>query len=182
MLCTVTFADVPPEPGYTNMTADLTLETAADLSGYRFFLESPMRVEEVKISSASPTVISASGRAGAARFARLIAVPISDITISGELTPSLLEDLIRRKSFPNAREVLSHNFQTTVSVVEKPVWKPPVYRITLENGVVSAARVSGGSGGSLMMYAIPVVIAGVLITLGIAIIGIWLFRRSRRKV
>jgi hypothetical protein len=37
-------------------------------------------------------------------------------------------------------------------------------------------------GRSLMMYAIPVVTAGVLIAIGIAIIGIWLFRRSRRKV
>lgn len=182
ILAGAAFADVAPDPGYTNVSADLTLETTADLSAYRFFLESPMSIEEVKISSGSPTLISASGRAGAARFARLLAVPVSDITISGELTPSVLEDLIRRKSFSNAREVLSHNFQTTVSVVERPVWKPPVYRLSLEDGVVSATKVSGGPGGSLLIYAIPAVAVGVLFAIGIAIIGIWLLRRSRKKV
>ncbi len=174
------FGDVPPDPGYANVSADLTIETKSDLSGFRFFLESPMRVEEVEISSASPTVISASGRSGAAKFAKLIAVPVSDITISGELTPSLLEDLIRRKSFANARAMLSHNFQTTVSVVEKPTWKPPVYKLSLENGIVTATKVSGG--GSLLMYVIPIVAVGVLMAAGIAIIGLWLFRRSRKKV
>jgi hypothetical protein len=176
------WADVPPDPGFTNVSADLIIETAADLSAFRFFLESPNRVEEIKVSSSSLTRIDAAGRAGVAKVAKLIAVPISDITISSELTPSLLENLIRRKTFANARELLSHNFQTTVSVVEKPVWKPPVYRLSLENGVVTATKVSEGSGSSLLFYAIPVVIVGVLIAIGIAIIGLWLFRRSRKKV
>jgi len=175
-------ADVPPDAGFTNVSADLRIETGADLSDFRFFLESPMRVEEIKISSGSPTRIDAAGRAGAAKFAKLIAVPISDMTISGELTPSLLEDLIRRKSFANAREILSHNFQTTVSVIEKPVWKPPVYRLSLENGGVIATKVSEGPDRSLLFYAVPVVFVGVLIAIGIAIIGLWLFRRSRKKV
>lgn len=175
-------ADVPPDPGYTNVSADLIIETSSDLSAYRFFLESPNRIEEIKISSSSPTRIDAAGRAGVAKVAKLIAVPISDMTISGELTPSVLEDLIRRKTFANARELFSHNFQTTVSVVEKPLWKPPLYRLSLENGVVTAAKVSGGAGGSLLMYAIPVVAVGVLMAVGIAIIGLWLFRRSRKKV
>jgi len=180
--CTITFADVAPDPGYTNISADLIIETSEDLSAYRFFLESPMRVEEIKINTGSPTTVSASGRAGAAKFAKLIAVPITDMTISGELTPSLLENLIRRHAFANAREILSHNFQTTVSVVEKPLWKPPVYRLSIQNGAVAATKISEESGHSLLFYAIPVVLVGVLITIGIAIIGFWLFRRSRKKV
>jgi hypothetical protein len=179
---TSALADVPPDARFTNISADLILETNADLSAYRFFLDSPMRVEEVKISSGSPTRIDAAGRAGAAKFAKLIAVPISDMTISGELTPALLENLIRRKAFANAHEVLSHNFQTTVSVIEKPVWKPPVYLLSIENGSVTAKKVLETSGGSPLVYVIPTAIVGVLITIGIAIIGIWLFRRSRRKV
>lgn len=187
ILVTAVFADVAPDPGYTSVPADLTLEAVGDLSGYRFFLESPMSVEEVKLNAGSTTIIESTGRGGAARYVKLIAVPVSDMTISGELTPSLLQDLIRRKQFPNAREILSHNFQATISVLEKPVWTPPVYRIAIENGAVTATKlgvvpVVGGSGRSLMMYAIPVVIAGVLIAIGIAIIGVWLFRRSRKKV
>lgn len=187
ILAGAVFADVAPDPGYTNVPADLTLEAVGDLSAYRFFLESPMGVEEVKLNSSSTTIIEAAGRGGAARYVKLIAVPVSDMTLSGELTPSLLENLIRRKQFPNARETLSHNFQATIPVFEKPVWTPPVYRLTIEAGVVTATKlevkpVVGGSGRSLMMFAIPVVITGVLIAMGIAIIGIWLFRRSRKKV
>jgi hypothetical protein len=175
-------ADVAPDPGYANVPADLILEANADLSEFRFFLQSPIRVEEVKLSSGSPTVISASGRGGASRYVSFIAVPRSDIGISGDLTESLLEDLVRRKTFRNAREVLTHNFQATVTVVEKPLWKPPVYRLTVENDIVKAKMTSGGAGGSLLLYAVPVIFAGVLIAIGIAIIGIWLFRRSRKKV
>jgi len=187
VLCTVAFADVAPDAGFTNVPADLVLITSADLSGYRFFLESPMSVEEVKLNAGSTTVIAATGRGGAARYAKLIAVPVSDMTISGDLSGGLLDDLIRRKRFPNARELLSHNFQATITIIEKPVWKPPVYSLTIENGVVIATKpevvtVVGGSGRSLMMYAIPVVIGGVLITIAIAIIGIFLFRRSRKRV
>jgi hypothetical protein len=186
-LCSVAFADVAPDAGYTNVPADLVLETSADLSGYRFFLESPMNVEEVKLNAGSPTVIAASGRGGAARYAKLIAVPVSDMTISGDLSGGLLDDLIRRKRFPNARELLSHNFQATITLIEKPIWKPPVYRLSVENGSISASKfeaipVVGGTDRSLLLYAIPVVIGGVLITLAIAVIGIWLFRRSRKKV
>lgn len=176
-------ADVAPDPGYSNVSADLILESAADLSAYRFFLESPLRVEEVKLNVGSPTVISAAGRGGAARFGTLIAVPVNDLNaISGDLSGAALDDIIRQKRLPNARELLSHNFQTTVSVVEKPVWKAPVYRLSLENGVVTAAKVSGGAGGSWLIYAIPVGVAAVLMAIGIAIVGLWLIRRSRRKV
>jgi hypothetical protein len=186
ILCATALADVAPDPGYSNVSADLIIETSADLSAYRFFLDSPTRVEEVKISSGSTTTVSASGRGGAAKLGSLIAVPISDMTISGELTPSLLENLIRRNAFPNARKLFTHYFQTTIPTIEKPLWKPPVYRITIENGVVTGSKMevvsAVGGGRNLLIYAIPVVVVGVLFTIGIAIIGIWLFRRSRKKV
>lgn len=183
MLSVTGSADVAPDPGYTNVSADLILESAVDLSAYRFFLESPMAVEEVKLDVGSPTVISASGRGGAERYGKLIAVPVGDITISGDLSGGLLEGLVRQKRFPNARELLSHSFQATISIVEKPIWKPPVYWLAIENGSVTATKVSGGKvGGWALRYAIPVIAGGVLIAVGIAIIGILLFRRSRRKV
>jgi hypothetical protein len=186
VLCSAAFADVAPDPGYTNVLADLRLESASDLSAYRFFLESPMAVEEVKLNAGSPiTVISAGGRGGAARYGKLIAVPLTDMTISGDLSGALLDSMIREKRFPNAKVLLSHSFQATIPVIEKPLWNPPVYRLSVENGDISATKlavVPMVGGRSLMMYAIPVVTAGVLIAIGIAIIGIWLFRRSRRKV
>lgn len=180
------FADVAPDPGFTHVSADLVLETAADLSDYRFFLESPIEVEEIKLTGGS-TTIPAAGRGGATRYAKLIAVPRKDLgEISGDLSPSsgLLASMIREGRFPNAHEVLAHSFQATVSIAEKPFWKSPIYRLTLENGVVAAAKEERGAGltRSALTYAIPGLIGGVLIAIGIAIVGIWLFRRSRNKV
>lgn len=183
VLAVFAYGDVPPDPGYTSVSADLTLETASDLSAYRFFLESPMSVEEVKLIAGSPTVIPAAGRGGAARRANLIAVPVADMSvISGDISGGTLEDFIRSKRFPNARELFSHDFQTTISIFEKPIWKAPTYQLSLESGVVTVAKAKGGTSGSLLVYVMPVVAVSVLIAVGIAIIGLWLFRRSRKKV
>lgn len=171
------WADVAPDPGYSNVPADLTLETTQDLSKFRFFLRSVNNFEEIFVTPNSPTVISASGRGGVAKVASLIAVPVSEI---GNAQPDAYDPGFFRKRYLSREPILTHYFQTTVPIVEKPIWKPPVYRLSIENGTITAAKSSNG--GSLLWYAIPIVAAGVLMTLGIAIIGVWLFRRSRRNV
>ena len=184
VLCTAAFADVAPDPGYTNVPADLVLKCEGNLAAYRFFLESPADVEEVEMTADSTTVIRAEGRGGARRYAKLIAIPREDFnSISGDLSGGLLEDLIRRKSFPNATELISHNFQTTIPLYEKPLWSSPFYYVSASNGVITAQKPIDGldrSQVSRMLFFGG--IAGVLIAVGIAIIGIWLFRRSRREV
>lgn len=171
------WADVAPDPGYSNVSADLTLETTQDLSAFRFFLTSFDDFEEVRITPDSPTVISASGRGGTAKVGSLIAVPISEI---GDSQPDGNDPGLFHKKYLSREPVLTHYFQATVSIAEKPIWKPPVYRLSIENGTITATK--SQASGSLLSYALPVVAAGVLMTLGIAIIGIWLFRRSRRNV
>ena len=188
-LCSIAFADVAPDPGYTRVSANLILESDADLSAYRFFLESPMRVDEVKINSGGPTLIEAAGRGGAAQFGRLIAVPVSETnSISGDLSGPLLESFIREKRFPNAKELLSHNFQATIPIVEKASWQDPVYRISIADGVISASPVSGGSSGnakltySVWQFVWPVAVAGLLLAAGIAVMGVWLIRGKGKIV
>jgi hypothetical protein len=183
VLCSVAFADVAPDPGYTNVPADLILRPYGDLSAYRFFLESPTDVEEVELI-ATPVVIAAQDRGGARRYARLIAIPRDDFnTISGDLSDALLADLIRRKSFSNATELLSHNFQATIPLIEKPLWRPPSYFVSAHNGVVTAEKpIDGLDRSTVARLLFFGGIGGVLFAIGIAIIGIWLFRRSRKKV
>ncbi|HLA96788.1 MAG TPA: hypothetical protein VK612_13785 [Pyrinomonadaceae bacterium] len=183
------FADVPPDPGYVRQSANLILETEDDLSGFRFFLESPMEIEEVKIVKGVPTTIEAANRGGAVRFGKLIAIPLTDLSlISGDLSGPLLETLIRQKKFPNAKELLSHNFQATISYLEQAAWKDPVYRISLSKGLIVAEKVSKGAGSnsvipfSFWQIVLPVAVAGVLLAVAIAILGIWLIRRSSKKV
>ncbi len=183
ILCSAVFGDVAPDPGYTNVSADLILRPVGDLSGYRFFLESPNKIEEIIVTPGTTTTISATGRAGVAKVATLIAVPVSDMTISGDLSGALLDHLIRENKFPNARDMLTHYFQTTIPTIEKPVWRPPVYYLEVENGVITAKKPIDGIDNSvrarLLIFGM---IAGALITIGIAITGIWLFQRSRKKV
>lgn len=182
------FADVPPDPGFTRQPVDLILEARGDLSAYRFFLDS-MTVEEVKFSG-DRAVVRGEGRGGAMRAGRLIAVPISDMTISGDLSGPLLENFIRQNKFPNAKVLISHNFQQTISIVEKPLWQDPIYKVGVVNGEISATKVSAGTGTGVVSrsteYLWPIVIVSgavaVLFTLAIVVLGVWLFRRKKKKV
>lgn len=190
LLPAIVRADIPPDPGFTRQAADLILESDGDLSGFRFFLDSPAKVEEIKLTSGR-TVIEAANRGGAMRSGKLIAVPVSDMAvISGDLSGALLESMIRQKKFPNAKELLLHSFQQTISVVEKPLWQNPVYRISVSGREISATKVSGGSSPAVTSqsagYLWPIVIVSgvvaVLFTLAVVVIGVWLFRRKKKKV
>ena len=188
-VATPALADVAPDPGYTRVSANLVLESDAELSGYRFFLESASDVEEVKVNSGGPTRIDAAGHAGAARYAKLVAVPLKDMAqISGDLSGALLESMIREKRFPNAVVLLSHNFLATIPESEKEGWTDPVYRIVVADGSISATPVAGGRpSGDRFTYSVwsfvwPVGVAGLLLALGIAVTGLWLVRRRGTKV
>ena len=186
---TTVFADVPPDPGYVRQSANLVLESSEDLTGYRFFLESPMKVEEIKIAKGTPTVIDASGRAGAMRFGRLFAVPFREVE---QFADRLIEEEFRKalteKKLFTATQLLSHNFQTTIP--EGADWQDPAYRIEKDGETGLKARLIAG-GAQKVSFGITTVsrswnpagiaiIAGFLLMCGIAILGIWYFRRSSK--
>ncbi|HJS50599.1 MAG TPA: hypothetical protein VJ781_01745 [Pyrinomonadaceae bacterium] len=185
-------ADVPPDPGYVRQSANLVLETSDDLSGYRFFLESPMKVEEIKIVAGTPTLVSASGRAGAMRIGRLFAIPGREYEqFASRLTEEEFKQALREKKLFTSTELLSHNFVTTIPVGAR--FEDPVYRIEKDGETgLRAVQISGGArGGQSISFGIhtvsrswnPVVIAiisGLFLYLGIAILGIWYFRRSSK--
>jgi hypothetical protein len=184
-------ADVPPDPGYVRQSADLILESDADLSGFRFFLDSPMKIEEIKIAKGAPTTIEASGRAGAMRLGKLIAIPVKEFDqYAGTFTEDELRRVLHEKKFPGAKELLSHDFQWTISESERSSWKDPVYRISVSNGVIEATKVAGGTSSaadpvvpfSFRRILLPIAIGGVLLAAAVAILGIWLIRRSTKKV
>jgi hypothetical protein len=182
-------ADVPPDPGYVRQSANLVLETDADLSGYRFFLESPMKVEEIKIVKGTPTVIDASGRAGAMRFGRLFALPAGEVEqFKDRLTEEEFRKALTEKKLFTATQLLSHNFQTTIP--EGANWQDPGYRIEKDGETGLKARLIAG-GAQKVSFGITTVsrslttagiaiIAGILLMCGITILGIWYFRRSSK--
>lgn len=186
-LATAVLADVAPDPGYTNVSADLVLETDGDLSAYRFFIESPLKIEEIRVLSGAATRIEADGRVGAAKVGKLIAVPAADMrTISGDLSGALLDSMIRENRFPNAKVLLSHYFQATIRASERSSWSDPVYRVREEGGQIYAEpiAVAGPSGGrltySVWQFVWPVSVAATLLAIGLTIAGLWLLRRKKK--
>ena len=194
-LLTVARADVPPEPGTSRLSVPLTLETNDDLSDYRFFLESPSRMEEVAIQKGQSTVVGPEGHAGASRIVTLWAIPKTSIT--GDLPladPARLEVVdtaLRDGKVAGSVKLLSHSFQTTISDAGKSQWKDPVYRITKDDTKgPTAALVSGGAAiASGNGYATKssdrslqiAMIGGVLFLVAAVGFGLWLMRQAAKN-
>ena len=164
------FGDVPPPPGFTAVGNALVLRASGDLSGYRFYLKDMSgETEEIKLDPASPTVIDAGGRGGPSRYAELWAAPRSEPPASEEGRIKLLD----------------HNFQTEVTVIDAAAEYRDVYEISIsgENGKPVAARVSAESGSSygVSLTLVALAAAGLLIFAAIALLGLLLFWRLRKK-
>jgi hypothetical protein len=184
-------ADVPPDAGYVRQSSNLILESSEDLSGYGFFLESPMKVEEIKIAKGTPTVVEASARVGAMRFGKLLAIPAGEIEqFRDRLSEEEFREALKEKKLFTATQLLSHNFQTTIP--EGADWQDPVYRIEKdrETGLravqISGGTSTGGSRGPLSSglrfwgSAAAAIVAGIFLLFGIAMLGILYFRRSSK--
>lgn len=193
-------SDVPPDPGYVRHSASLTLETNDDLSDYRFFLESPMKIEEIKILKGEPEVFDGNDRNGAARSCTVWAVPRTTIGQDfGVSAPEKLEgmrDALKQGRMYGATKLLSHDFQTTIREVEKENWKDPIYRIEKNEKGLTAVLVTGGAvesktngNGAFTMYSTEeptrgfwaAVIGGMLLTFSFIGLGAWALRRSKMK-
>jgi len=194
-LLTVARADLPPEPGSSRVSVPLALETNDDLSDYRFFMESPSRMEEVTIQKGQSTVIGPEGHAGIGRIVTLWAIPKASITDGLPLSdPSKLEEVdaaLRDGKVVGAVKLLTHSFQTTVSDEEKSKWNDPVYRITRENSkgltatMMSERKANTGTSGSVTKSSDRslqiAMIGGLLFVLAAVGFGLWLLRRASKN-
>jgi hypothetical protein len=193
------YADVPPDPGYVRQSVSLTLETIYDLADYRFFIESPMRIEEIAIKKGELTVVSADGRVGSERVGTLWAIPRTTIGEDfGVSAPEKLEGMreaLKEGRMYRALKLLSHDFQTTIREIERVNWKDPVYRLDKNTGQgVTAVLISGGvqenkSNSNKGLYSTEpkttafwaAVAGGMILTLSFISFGAWALRRSRLK-
>jgi hypothetical protein len=197
-LFTVGRADVTADPGYSSISAPLTIRTDEDLSDYRFFIESPMRLEEIAVQKGDPTVIDPEGRAGAGRIVTIWAVPRKSITDESAFSdPSKLPDTdaaLREGRIAGAVKLLTHSFQTTVSDEEKSSWENPVYRVIRDEAKGLAATRTGGQttkagqnapvSGSTKSSDRPLQVAlvgGAIFVLGAVGLGLWFLRRASKN-
>lgn len=197
LLFTSANADVPPDAGYVPQTASLTLETKDDFSDYRFFMESPIRIEEITITRGEATVIDGANRGGAARVGTLWAIPRTtigdDFGVSAPEKLQGMRDALKEGRMYHAVKLLSHGFQTTIREEEKAGWKDPVYRIekSAEKGLV-AVLLSGGKterNAGLQTYSNEpktsmfwaTVVGASLLTFSLICLGVWAVRRSKMR-
>jgi len=194
VFCLAAHADVPPDVGYIIQSVSVTIQTQDDLSDYRFFNESPMRIEEIAIEKGKATVIDGNGRVGAARIGTLWAIRRKDIGSdfdfsSTERLQSLRQALNQGQY--HAIKVITLDFRAEIREADKADWQDPVYQLNKNPDGIAASLVSGAAPknadrGPHLYSTEPksasfwtAVFVGGVVTLLFIVLGALALRRSR---
>lgn len=186
-------ADAPADPGFSFATINLTIEAAEDFPEYRFFLVTPIDAEEFSIKK-SETASFGEGRGGPRNYGTLIAVPRSSFPATEDnLTADERDELersIRELKIAGAIKLASHNFRRQVPSSRAGGIFTTIYRLERNDaaGIVATAVSIGGEDGTdgmRLFYILDIfpiiVVTGALFSLAVIVLGIWLFRRTRRQ-
>lgn len=187
-------ADAAPEPGYIRVGAPLIVTPQDDFAGYRFFLDSPGGIEEIKLVKGKTTTVSTSGRAGSMKFTNLIAIPVASLTAyPSPLTPEKLDELqktIGEKKIDGVIELVDHSFDEYIKKKEKKSWRGPKYilKTSAEKKIevvtvkadprkITQSEIEGEENNSHLAANIA---AGSLLSLSFIFGGVWFSRRKPR--
>lgn len=190
------FGDVAPDPGYTRISLNLVLESQDDLSNYRFFIKSGADAKEILLKKGESTVIEPLGGGAYYRAGTLVAVPRKSLegfsdTPSGQKL-SELQKAVYDGKVAGSIELVKHSFSREVPVLETG-WQDPVYRIDRNGAHLKAVHVSGGaniskidsseSSGRFFWQGVgAMLVAGVFLAFGLAIIGVIYFRKRAKTL
>ncbi|MBX7171477.1 MAG: hypothetical protein K1X72_11020 [Pyrinomonadaceae bacterium] len=191
IFCVVIKADIAPDSGYSQVSADLIISTTQDLSNYRFFLEFSGDCNEIKIKNNDTTTIPPQG--GGVRYSSgtLLAVPKKSLKdFADELTfaqQTRLADLIRENKIEGVIKLIDHSFNRVVKDGEN--WTNLTYRLEKEETTLKAVKereilsTAPNIESRILLYKIISygLIGGVLVALGVIGGGIYLFRKRRQK-
>ena len=197
-------ADIAPGPNERRVSANLIIETAEDLTDYRFFVDFYGAVHEIEIKGSSQTSIPPLG--GGARYSSgtLLAIPkknlndYSEKIISPYQEPGKnLSDAIAQKKIEGIIQLGKHQFSAVIKKSQE--WTSPTYKIEKENGTLkliksgnvtsptSSERKGGGIDFAIYGISKSLTPSGYIFIIGfptvaIILLGIWLFRRKGRKL
>lgn len=126
-------ADVPPPKGSVKVSINLVIETKADFSDYRFFVDFYGDLNEIAVKNNSKVSVAPIG--GGARYASGVIYAIPTIIIEsigkdadreqlGNLSESIREDKLE-----GAIKLGEHSFYQTVSIKNKKKVVTPTYII-----------------------------------------------------
>lgn len=194
-------ADVAPDPGYANVSANLILQTQEEFAEYRFFLQSPIDIEEISLKKGEMKIDSAA-RGGAKRYVTLIAVPKNALAGLDEMVTGQDESFIdlkglhreiQNKKIRGVIELVNHSFQKTIPESQKGISHNSVYLVEKDEqkGIKATAMQTTGEGVGFGFYeikksytplALALIIGGGFISAAIIFLGVWFFRRKRRNL
>ena len=146
LFCLAARADLPPDVGYILQSVSVTIQTQEDLSDYRFFIESPMRIEEISIEKGKPTVVNSDGRVGAARVGALWAIPRKDIGSDFDFSSTEKLQGLRQaldQGQYHAMKIITLDFRAAIREADKEDWQDPVYQLNKNPDGIAASLVSG---------------------------------------
>ncbi len=195
-------ADVPPDPGYKRVTANMVVETKEDLSDYRFFIKSGADLEEVILKKNEQAIIRPLGGGAWYRSGSLFAVPVTgldglnSVPAGGRLGE--LEKTIYDGKAPGMIKLLDHSFIRDVKAAEAAGIKDAVFRIERDPDLklkavpvvpdiapirkTSEPSVAGYSREPKSTSFWAAVGGGSLLSLAFISLGVWFARRSKHKV
>lgn len=187
------FADVPPARNEMRIDIDLAFTPREDFDDYRFFLASGRNLEEITIKKDVPVIINGENRRGENRYAALIAIPKTSLKGVTELSDDEQEKInvsILKKESDGFITLLRHHFSEDIPIGERVNKVYPVYEIKREANLPKAFEGQGISRKisdeeeaiiTSAKYEKATIIGGVLLTLAVLLIGLFLFRRSRKN-
>lgn len=183
-------ADVAPDPGMVRVKIDLVIETKEDLSDYRFFLDFYGDLREVGIKSKGRTTIPSMG--GGARYSsgKLLAIPKKSLSeFEDKLSTEQLNNLsesIKNKKIEGVIDLASHRFSQDIPAGE--TLGETYYVVKREEDTLKATKIADDKPKSTTTQQLissdsrkNFVVSGILITLGVLFIGIWAFRKSKKR-
>jgi hypothetical protein len=188
----IALADAGPEPGYVRVGAPLIIQPQEDFSDYRFFLNSPGGLEELKLAKGKTTTIPANGRAGTMKFTTLVAIPKTSLAgYDAALSTEKLGELktaINDLKIEGVIDLVPHTFDAYVKKREVKKFKSPVFVLktsadkkieaveTTPSGKTKGEVDSEDEGSSHMAAT---VVAGSFLSLGFIFGGVWFARRKK---
>ena len=134
--------------------------------------------------------VSAADRGGVKRYATLTAIPQASLKNFGaNLSAAELGELYKAVSanrLEGVVKIINHSFSREILLPEKLVWESPKYRLERDASAGIKAVQTAGSGtfakSSRFSYlALGTVAAGIFLAGSFLILGVWLFRKKRRK-
>jgi hypothetical protein len=187
------FADVPPARNEMRIFVDLAFTPRDDFADYRFFIAYGGGLNEIEVKKDVPVILEGSKHGGQLRTSSLIAIPKKELEgvgkMSDEQEQKIVVSVIRRDN-KGYIELIKHTFQEDIPIGERVNKIYPVYEIRREANLPKAFEGQGISKKindeeeaiiTFAKYEKATIIGGVFLTLAVLLLGVYLFRRSRKK-